>query len=758
MREASGAAGVALLACHVLLWAAALLIMALQRWGGRPGCIVGALAVLSGGLAWFPGLGGGFRQGAVYAHIAAGTVALLLLARVGSRVRSGAAPRPARLLAAAGLGLVCLLVAAYTSAEVRHRSWSPPAYDPEACYRFLTATTAEQAGNPHFPSALQTSGKQENNCTSGGCHAGTRKAWQAHAHAAAAGTPAYRRTFADFVRRKGATAGNWCQGCHAPGALALDEGTGVGCGDCHSAAHTGALIGSGALQRGVNPDSGAAARWEPFLRPTAHARRYLQPTFHRSAEFCSGCHRKNYNLPQNQYQWMPGPDPFRDWVGSPYSGAVLVTGERTPAPQTCTGCHNPHGSSTLPAKPAVKLDLFFRDEKGVLPQETVPSLAAGRRVLLDVVLHNSGIGHSFPTGMPDLQESWLEITVRDRTGRMTAQSGADTQFYRLVARDRNGRVLVHGNLDEMASVQEWRRILPGEADLARYRLTIPAGGLGSVRARLIRRRRPEFSRWAREPVQTEPEVVAESTAPPAPQSWGELPLADRRHPSESSFSPQDWGAGGALSQSSRHPVTGSPGHPLNTQSASRWRRYGMALTAVRSYPEALQALKQAEGLAPTDAETHLSLGRMFWEEGDLLAAREQFQQARAGGGDTAAAWEARVIRKMGQPEQSLALLKPLAEKYPRDPGLRFELGRTQMDLLANEAAAREFRAMLGIDPLNVAGHYNLMLCLQRMNQLSEAGREETLYRLLSGGDAAPGESSRGTEGDRPLRIYPLEGR
>jgi tetratricopeptide (TPR) repeat protein len=287
----------------------------------------------------------------------------------------------------------------------------------------------------------------------------------------------------------------------------------------------------------------------------------------------------------------------------------------------------------------------------------------------------------------------------------------------LVALDRQGRPVVHADLDRMVSTSEWRRIPAGGADLARYTLTAPAGGLSGFRVRLLRQRRPEFSRWAGEPIQREPTVLAEVAR---------------------SF-----------------PAAGPSATESGTRDAVRWRHYGMALTSVKAFPEALLSLQRALKLRPDDPETLLCLGGVYLDEGDLLAAREQFQRAQQGEPSRGRAWEGAVLRRMGQPDQAAALLEPLARRHPRDGRLRFELGYAYLDGLRNAEAAREFEAMLDVDPIDVSAHYNLMLCFQRMNRLTDARREETIYRLLRPETQRAQQSPASPEA-RPLHVHQLE--
>jgi Flp pilus assembly protein TadD len=797
----SGWIGLLVLAAHVALFVWVLLSVTRRGWG-RPRLplrLSGAAVFFFGIGIWITGIPLPARKLLVYGHVMAGALLLGTVAwgwgsrRAGTRLQGWER--------AGGAGLLLALLLGYAAAEYRRSTWEPPRYQAAACYRFLTATTPAQSGEPLFPSALRLRGQSGESCLESGCHR-EMAAPSTGSHAAAGSGAAYRATLADFVRRRGAQAGNWCQGCHAPETLRAGVwglGSGVwtgasaetpgrkdagasgfltpqsairnpqsglhpfGCVSCHAARNTHALFGSAALEIGPGP-APAVARLEALSRPKAHAGASLLPAFHRSAEFCAACHRKNWNLPQNGYRWMPGPDEYRGWQSSRFSGAALFAPGERMASRSCVNCHNPHRRSPGPPSLAVsplQLDLFLRRPAlGPAAVELLgraPAPPPGEAVFLDVVVRNVGIGHDFPTGMPDLHEAWLEVMVSDGQGRLALASGRDetgagAHTYRLVAVDRQGRAIRHGELDEMASAAEWRRIPCGEADLARYRLVVPPGGLGPVSVRLLRRRRPDFSRWAGEPVQ--PAEVLASVRVHGARVWG-LGSGVWGKPSVSGFLPplpRGEGAGGRGPYSAiRNPQSAIP---------QRWRHYGTALRAVKAYTQAIQAMNRSLQGAPDDPETLLSLGRVYLDEGDLLAAREQFRRAAVNGaGDRALAWEGATLRHMGQPEAAAAQLEPLVRRNPRDLRLHFELGLTYMSQLRSEEAAREWEAMLDVDPTDVSAHYNLMFCQRRLNLLAEARREEAIYRLLAEEETPPARPHLGGGAsleDRPLHVHPLE--
>ncbi|MFN3650494.1 MAG: tetratricopeptide repeat protein [Armatimonadota bacterium] len=686
---------------HAILLPLGLVLARGSAGRGPLSAVLLALCAAGGLLALMPGLERSLRAGLVWTHVGAGVLLLGLAAAAFLQARGFSARHG---IAAGAAGFV-LLSAGYAFAEARRSSFSPPEYDGESTYRFLTATTAAQAESETFPSALRT-GRPPADCRS--CHDRAPEGCAGVFHSAQDSGAAYPATLADFTRRQGTEAARWCRGCHEPEALRAtlpSEAGGLSCASCHTAEVHG-LYGSAALTIPPGPPAGGsllAAR----LRPHAHTERNLNRARLTAPELCAGCHRKAWNLPQNRYRWMPGPDEYGDWQESRFSGAALYAAGTPEGRVGCTGCHTTRDTAPHVDRPRpLGLDLFFRRPSmpGELPTPAGAEVNArpGEPLLLDVVVRNDGVGHDFPYGMPDLYEAWLEVRVRDRQGREVYRSGvvrpdeplpAEVHAYRLVALDRDGKAIRHGDLDRMVAVREWRRIPAGETDLARYELRMPAGGIGRVEVRLLRRRRPEMARWLGERPERELHAVA-----------------------------------GVVSDHA-----GAPSNPL------RWAAYGTALGAVQAYPHAIQALSHALAEAPSDAEALLALGRVYLDEGDLLAAQGQFERARhlAPGDHRPAAWLGAVLRRMGQPAAAVAMLRPLTQRFPRDRRLRYELGLAHMAELRHGEAAREFEAMLDVDPVDVAAHYNLMLSFQRLNRLTEARREETLYRLLARDDSAP---------------------
>jgi tetratricopeptide (TPR) repeat protein len=149
-------------------------------------------------------------------------------------------------------------------------------------------------------------------------------------------------------------------------------------------------------------------------------------------------------------------------------------------------------------------------------------------------------------------------------------------------------------------------------------------------------------------------------------------------------------------------------------------------------------MRYVQEWAPLDVRGYLGLGRVFLTEGDLLAARAQFEQARRimPRDPRPAAFLATTHRRIGQYDRALAELEPLLCDYPRDRQLWFDRGMCYYLMGRFDEAVRAFRAMLSIDPDDLAAHYNLMRCLRPLHRIPEARHEELIYQTLREDDGA----------------------
>jgi Tfp pilus assembly protein PilF len=761
-------------------------------------------------------------------HVVAGFLAVGILGFAALRRARSAVPsgrlRPRRTTGALTVLMLfspCVLWAAAV--------W--PDYFPDTYYRDLTATNVSQAQSPYFPAGLRLEGEDSSTrrtswqlpssayCGRAGCHVAAYREWLPSGHHWSGTDPFYQRVAADYAARSGAEAARWCAGCHAPGTLGEDltpnpspgqslrllrsgerQGTnlspllvrnerqgegaggevseGVGCVVCHATVGTPTRTGDGRFTLALPGDYPFAAaergwsrRLHDFLlrvRPGPHQRAYLRPTLHSSPEFCASCHRQSFNVPQNHYQFVRGPDSYGEWLAGPYSGRTARPPGRTvSALQTCQDCHFPRSGGhvshaslgantavpTLLGDPArcaqteaflqanrVTLDLFAirRPLPGLNQQETwiapldsptdpaTAVLRPGETVWLDIVVSNRGIGHSFPAGYEDIKDVWLEVRLEDAHGRTLLASGmlasaedtlpADTHAYRMAPLDSAGNLLTQHNLTQMVTMAYRNVIAPGSSDIARYLLTVPQRGpdgqriFGPLRltARLrYRHVRPDFVRWALGaafPLDLPITTLAQVSV--------SLPL--QTHPL-------------AAPNAQRPPAS---------ETALRFIDYGIGLLAPQDTPDlphALRAFQRAQELAPDRPEAWLGMGRAYLAESALLAAGTQFEAAlrRAPGDPAVRAYLGVVASKQGQYDNALRLLTPLAEQFPQDSALLFDLGQARFQLGDYAAAAVAFQRALAADPDDAPAHYKLKRCYQYLRRIPEARREEAIGRYLA---------------------------
>ncbi len=301
-----------------------------------------------------------------------------------------------------------------------------------------------------------------------GCHSDVASHWMHSAHAYASfDNPWYRTSVDEFRKHRGEKASRVCAGCHDP--LLLLSGdidgkvepenelayAGITCLVCHSVESTRA-DGNGSFtltdRPVLIPDPAVPAEIE------AHRQRLAMPTL-RTAELCGSCHRSFSGPAIGNENHLPGIDDLGDWAASAFAGSVpdhwvdversdcrschmtpepastgdlaaadgLVSGHRWAASHTAMTAQLPDPAQgerlegTLVGSVVIDIGPTRAGAKRALfPEEA--EIRPGDRVLFDVVLQNARVGHRFPGGTRDMHDVWIEIDVRDASGRLLAVS------------------------------------------------------------------------------------------------------------------------------------------------------------------------------------------------------------------------------------------------------------------------------------------------------------------------------------------------
>ena len=365
------------------------------------------------------------------------------------------------------------------------------------------------------------------------CHPDVAAQWSSSAHSFASfGNPIYRYDVELVRDTLGKPASQHCGGCHDLPLLVdglmtsaqpipagdLRAHSGVTCRLCHGVVGT-TFDGNGSYAWRATPPEA------PVLGdPASIARHRAQVRTKIDTELCIGCHRGFLSPDMGLPVHLAGVDETGMWESSAWTGNGMRQIDRVAA-KTCIDCH----MERVPASPAelgakrgtvashrfagghtwmagmrgdgaqlaaiqAKLEgaasidvagarVIERDKPGAwqLPADGAP-VRPGTRLELDVVLRNVLVGHRFPGGLLDVQDTWLEVEVADRHGHRLASSGLahatdpddrDTHVLRTLVVDDRGDVLDQHELQRFRAQIATTTLAPREAQAVRYAFAVP---------------------------------------------------------------------------------------------------------------------------------------------------------------------------------------------------------------------------------------------------------------------------------------------
>src|SRR5262249_19318364 len=97
---------------------------------------------------------------------------------------------------------------------------------------------------------------------------------------------------------------------------------------------------------------------------------------------------------------------------------------------------------------------------------------------------------------------------------------------------------------------------------------------------------------------------------------------------------------------------------------------------------------------------------------------------------------ARVLKEEGKYDEAIAKLQSVLQQYPRDRVVRNELGRIYFLQKKDAGAAKEFEAILSIDPEDCQAHYNLMLGYNGLGNDAQAEAHKVRYLRFKADESA----------------------
>jgi tetratricopeptide (TPR) repeat protein len=576
---------------------------------------------------------------------------------------------------------------------------------------------------------------------------------------------------------------------------------GITCMTCHAMTQVNGVQGNGDYSIADPPRYPFAFSESKLLRsinkqlikakPAFHKKTLLKP-FHRTAEFCSTCHKANLPASVNHYRWLRGQDHYDSFLFSGVSGHRIDSFYYpATAVSRCSSCHMPLIPSADPAArdfspdyprsvhnhqfaaantgiahlldlpdwvmqaqqqrldDVTRIDIFGLKEDGRIDgklqaplRPEVPALAPGKRYLVEIVIRTTGVGHLLTQGTADSNELWLEVTATadgqliGRTGSLDTEGAVDpwSYFVNAYVLDRQGNRIDRRNAQDIFVALYNHQIPPGAATVVHYLLEIPddAQGPVAIEARL---------------------------------NYRKFDTTYLRHILGDQFTGNPLPVTVMASDRLLLPLQGQQASLQAQQTSAikpseRWNDYGIGLlregnsgSSKGELRQAEHAFKQVEALG--DGSGALNQARVHFKEGQLEQAAQALRRASEQHAPpwTIAWYSALIDGENGHLDAAARTLESIINNQfaaARQRGFDFsydvrvlnELGQTRYEqsrkARGNEQRERLQQAQswfdrtLQIDPENLAAHYNLGLLHTQLGNTGKAEQHRALhekYRL-----------------------------
>jgi tetratricopeptide (TPR) repeat protein len=406
----------------------------------------------------------------------------------------------------------------------------------------------------------------------------------------------------------------------------------------------------------------------------------------------------------------------------------------------------------------------------------------GSTVRVDVVARTRTIGHFFPGGTVDAFDVWLELVGRDATGRVVYWSGAvedggkgpvepGAHYYRSYQLDGAGNLINKRNAWQARSVLYVRLIPPGAADVAHYRVHIPADARGPItfEARMNYRKfshyYTQFS-YAGQPKPGQPASLIDQNhnsleysftranipanvsgeirgeIPDLPivavaQAKAVLPLAPTKTagaattaPTTAVTAPTENGAL-AAGEPQWQPV-------VRKKDRERWNDWGIGLLLQGDLKGAEYAFRRVTEAEPGYADGWVNVARALIREGEIDAARPFIDKALAINGKLARAlfFRSQIEKEAGDYDAALASLAQVEAQFPRDRVVLDQEARVLFLERRYADALKVLERVCAVDPEDLQMHYTAMLCHRALGHQEQAAREAALFRRFKAEESA----------------------
>ncbi len=538
------------------------------------------------------------------------------------------------------------------------------------------------------------------------CHADAYKGWfhSAHHFSSFNNQPylfSVNETRKVSLERDGnVKASRWCAGCHDVVPFfsgAFDDPNfdvenhptakaGITCTACHAINHVNSTQGNAdyTIDEPIHyPFAYSTNALLQFInqqlvkaKPDFHKKTFLKP-LHKTAEFCSTCHKVSLPLALNKYkEFLRGQNHYDTYLLSGVSGhSARSFYYPEKAQPNCNGCHMPLQASDdfgaryfnstnntlsihnhlFPAantgiaylrnepeivktqqaflKGTVRVDLFGLKEGGTVDspliaplRPQVPTLKPGQTYLLETVLRTMKLGHPFTQGTVDSNEVWVEIKVSSgdriigRNGGLGTFKEVDpwSHFVNVYMLDKDGNRIDRRNPQDIFTPLYNHQIPPGAGQAVHYVFTVPENQTEPLTVEVKLNYRKFDAIYMNY-------VLGTNYSKGAPlQIANDLPITVIA--SDSITFPVE-GASATAAQ-----ITAIAGQTSNIPVWQRWNDYGIGLllegdkgSEKGELIQAAQAFEQVEKLGRADGP--LNLARVYFKEGRLDDAVAALQRA-----------------------------------------------------------------------------------------------------------------------------------
>ncbi len=641
------------------------------------------------------------------------------------------------------------------------------------------------SGSPFLPSQATTDtgefvdpGSFGSAAYCGHCHQAAQAQWRQSAHANSNRPAWYQRNVQLLKAEKGTDYTRHCEGCHDPIAVVSGQLTqgkptnhsydadGITCTVCHSIQKV-TTQGTGSYVMGIPavlvdengaPITHAVSDAEILAHLDRHSKAVMKD-FYRTPEFCASCHKAALPKMLNDYKWLRAFSVYDEWQASSYAKQSPLPFYVKDSVSTCQTCHMQRealtgvgadrdpgakngklashrwlgGNTLIPAvygyteqsarimqflkTDVFNVDLFALEREGhegdatalVAPLGLVDyTVAPGERLTADVVIQNKGIAHSHVPEQRDMYESWVNFTVKDAQGKVLAESGflkpsgdLDERAHSFTNRLINAK----GGVNDLHQVWDNRvvaynnSIQSGRSQLVRYTFRMPAAAQGAVTLTAsikYRRFDQHFLDFA----------MAKDHFPE--------PVVDMISVSRT------------INVGENAPV---PPAQTDIKEWMRWNNYGIALLDALQYQASLTAFQHVAKLRPdyADAYTNMAIVEIQWER--YSEARPHLEKALeiAPNNSRALYYRALVERNEGNLDLAINDLNQVLTAFPRSKDAHRELGFSLYQQHKYKEALEQYQALQGIDPDDLAAHYNLSILYRRLGMKEQAAKESAYF-------------------------------